>query len=48
MHDAFLAARNRGYLVSVVNDAVLAENEELKKEALDTFREMGVELITVY
>jgi nicotinamidase-related amidase len=48
VHSAFLAARNRGYRVSVISDAVLAENEELRKEALDTFREEGVELIPVH
>lgn len=47
VNSAFLAAQNRGYEVFVVADAVLAETEALKKEALDNFTKMGVELITV-
>lgn len=47
VNSAFLAAQNRGYRISVVADAVLAETEVLKKEALDNFVKMGVELINV-
>jgi nicotinamidase-related amidase len=48
VNDACIAARNRGYQVSVVADAVIADTEDQKKEALDNFSRMGVELISVY
>jgi len=48
VNDACLAARNRNYQVSVVADAVLAENEVLQQEALDNFSRMGVALVSGY
>lgn len=45
---AYQAARNRGYQIGIVTDAVIAESEILRKEALDSYREQGVDLITVY
>lgn len=42
-----LAAQNRGYSIFVVEDAVISENEELKKQAIDEFRELGLEIVSV-
>jgi len=47
VNSTFLAARNRGYAVTIVENAVIAEDEASKNEALENFREMGVELISV-
>lgn len=48
VHDACLAARNRGYQVSVVADGVIAQNKALTDEALEKLSEMGAELLTAY
>lgn len=47
VNSAFLAARNRGYALTVVENAVIAEDETSTTEALENFRAQGVELITV-
>ena len=39
------ASINRGYHVAVVDSAVIAKTEELQAEAMDDFREMGVEIV---
>lgn len=41
-----LAARNRGYSIAVVEDAVISESEELKTQALNEFAEMDVDIIS--
>lgn len=40
------AALNRDYAISVVENAVIAKTETEKKEALDEFRKLGVEIIS--
>jgi nicotinamidase/pyrazinamidase len=40
-----LASTNRGYHVAVIDSAVIAKTEALKAEAMDDFREMGVEIV---
>ena len=42
-----LAATNRGYRIAVIEEAVISEDEEMKEEALDEFRALGVEIISV-
>lgn len=42
---AIQAAQNRGYDVSVYADGVIAAEEETKTRMLDTYREMGVEIL---
>ena len=37
-------ALNRGYEVAVIENAVIAKEEVLKEEALEAFRELGVEI----
>jgi len=39
------ASINRGYQVVIVDSAVIAKTEALKAEAMDDFREMGVEIL---
>ena len=40
-----LASTNRGYHVAVIDSAVIAKTAALQAEAMDDFREMGVEVI---
>jgi len=40
------AALNRGYSISVVDEAVICETEIEKSDALDEFRKLGVEIIS--
>jgi len=47
VRDASVAAQNRGYLVTVVDNAVIAKTPEEKNAALESLREMGVELVSV-
>lgn len=42
-----LAAHNRGYEISVVEEAVISGKAADKAQALDEFRELGVEVITM-
>jgi len=42
-----LAALNRGYQISLIEDAVIASKEEEKKEALEELSALGVEIISV-
>ena len=42
-----LAAHNRGYSISVVEEAVISGKEENKTEALQEFRELGVEIVSM-
>jgi nicotinamidase/pyrazinamidase len=42
-----LAALNRGYQISLIEDAVIASKEEEKKEALGELSALGVEIISV-
>jgi nicotinamidase-related amidase len=39
------AALNRGYEISVMENAVIGETEIEKNDALDEFRKLGVEII---
>jgi nicotinamidase/pyrazinamidase len=39
-----IAAHNRGYRVSLVQEAVISKTEELKNQAFNEFRNMGVEI----
>jgi nicotinamidase-related amidase len=41
------AAANRGYSITVVEEAVISKTEELKAQAISEFRDMGVEIITL-
>jgi len=41
------AAYNRGYEIAIVEEAVISDSEESKARALDEFRELGVEVITM-
>ncbi len=41
------AALNRGYSISVVDEAVIGETEVQKNEALDEFRKLGVEIVSM-
>lgn len=41
------AALNRGYGISVVDEAVIGETEVQKNEALDEFRKLGVEIVSM-
>lgn len=42
-----LAAHNRGYSISVIEEAVISSKEELKAEALQEFRDLGVEIASL-
>lgn len=42
-----LAAHNRGYEISVVEEAVISDKDENKAQALDELRELGVEIISM-
>jgi nicotinamidase/pyrazinamidase len=42
-----LAAHNRGYHISVVQEAVISKEAELKNQAFNEFREMGVEILSL-
>ena len=42
-----LAAHNRGYSISVVEEAVISGKEELKAEAIQEFRTLGVEIVSM-
>jgi nicotinamidase-related amidase len=42
-----LAAHNRGYRISVVEEAVISSKEEDKTEAIKEFRDMGVEIVSM-
>ncbi len=44
---AVQAALNRGYTVAVVEEAVISENEVLKAQALNEFRELGAEILSM-
>lgn len=37
-------ALNRGYEVSVIEEALISESEEMKQNILETYRELGVEI----
>jgi len=39
------AARNRGYKICIIVDAIISESDELKNEMLEKFRSRGVSLI---
>jgi len=47
IHSTFLAALSRGYQLTVVEDAIIADNDAQKTEALKRFRELGGEVISV-
>ena len=47
VRSTILAAQNRGYHISVVDDAVISKTEELKTQAINEFREMGVEILSL-
>ena len=40
-------ALNRGYVVTLIEDALLSETEELKAEKINEFKELGVKVVTV-
>jgi nicotinamidase-related amidase len=42
-----LAARNRGYELAVVEEAVISDSDENKAMALEEFRSLGVEIISM-
>jgi len=42
-----VAAHNRGYHVSLVQEAVISKEAELKDQAFNEFREMGVEILSL-
>ena len=42
-----LAARNRGYQISVIEEAVIAVTEEQKKEAFDEYGKLGVTILSL-
>jgi nicotinamidase-related amidase len=42
-----LAAHNRGYGISVVEEAVISDKAELKEEAIQEFRTLGVEIVSM-
>jgi len=42
-----LAAHNRGYSISVLEEAVISGKEENKAEAIQEFRDLGVEIVSM-
>jgi len=42
-----LAALNRGYEITLIEDAVIASKEKEKKEALEELRALGVEIVSM-
>jgi nicotinamidase/pyrazinamidase len=42
-----LASLNRGYSISVVEEAVISDKAELKAEAMQEFRTLGVEIVSM-
>lgn len=45
VRSAVLAALNRGYRVTVIEDAVISKTNEMKNLALEEFREIGVNVL---
>lgn len=45
VRSAVLAARNRGYRVTVIEDAVISKTDEMKNLAIEEFREIGVNIL---
>ncbi|MEA3463353.1 MAG: isochorismatase family protein, partial [Bacteroidota bacterium] len=44
---AIEAASNRGYPITVFQETVIAEDEARMPEILDTYKELGVEVLTM-
>ena len=42
-----LAAHNRGYSISMIDEAVISSKPELKEEAFQELRELGVEILSL-
>lgn len=45
VRSAVLAALNRGYRVTVIEDGVISKSDEMKTQALEEFRERGVNVL---
>ncbi len=46
VNSTILAAKNRGYAISVIENAVISESDSLKLVMFDDFREIGVHIIS--